>query len=105
MSSTKSSLSSARRQLLELLQRVNFGRVENLQILGGQPVLDPRPRVVVEHKFVGGENGPRAEIASGDFLLRSQVTSLFALLDRIGDGTIGVLSVKHGLPFHAELPG
>jgi hypothetical protein len=26
------------------------------------------------------------------------------LLDSIGDGTIAVLTVKHGLSFHAELP-
>ena len=101
---TKSGLSPARQRLVELLQRLNFGRIENLQVRGGEPVLDPLPRVTREHKFAG-ENGPRPEAARADCRLKSQVADLMHLLDDIGDGTIAVLSVKHGVPFHAELPG
>ena len=101
---TKSALSPARQQLVELLQRINFGRVEGLEVRGGEPVFDPMPRVIREHKFCS-ENGPRPEAARADCRLKSQVTDLVHLLDEVGDGTIAVLSVKHGLPFHAELPG
>ena len=101
---TKVGLSPARRRLVEILQRLNFGRVEGLEIWGGEPVLDPMPRVTREHKFAG-ENGPRPEAARADCKLKNQVADLMALLDAVGDGTIAVLSVKHGLPFHAELPG
>ena len=101
---TKSALSPARRQLLALLQRLNFGRVEGLVVVAGEPVLDPMPAVVREHKFAG-ENGPRPEAGRGDFRLKDQVADLVRLLDQVRDGTITVLSVKHGLPFHAELPG
>ena len=101
---TKSSLPPARRLLVELLQRLNFGRVEALQVQGGQPVLDPMPRVVKEHKFAA-ENGPRPEAGRDDCALKAQHADLLKLLDDVGDGTIAVLSVKHGLPFHAELPG
>jgi hypothetical protein len=94
----KASLSPARRRLLELFQRVNFGRLESLAVCNCEPVLDPRPVVVREHKFAG-ENGPRPELATDDFLLKQQVVELFAFFDQLQDGVIDVLEVKHGLPF------
>jgi hypothetical protein len=94
----KASLSPARRRLLELFQRVNFGRLESLAVCNREPVLDPRPVVVREHKFAG-ENGPRPELATDDFLLKQQVVELFAFFDQLQDGVIDVLEIKHGLPF------
>ncbi|MCX7425061.1 MAG: hypothetical protein NTW96_05460 [Planctomycetia bacterium] len=99
---SKQDLSSCRAGLVELMQSVNFGRIETLTIRNGQPVLDPRPRVVREHLF-GGENGPRPECDAADFLLKRKVLDLFAMLDRLGNGVIDVLDVKHGLPFHATV--
>lgn len=95
---SKAALSPARRRLLELMQSIHFGRVENLVVRGGEPSFDPPPRVVREVKF-GGDNGPRPELATGDFKLKAQVVELFRELDRLGDGTALVLEVKHGLPF------
>jgi hypothetical protein len=100
----KTDLPEPRKRLLELLQSLNFGRIEGLLVRDGNPVLDPMPRVVREHKFAG-ENGARPELGARDFVLKAQVVDLFRLLDDLGDGTIAVLTVKHGLPFHAELPG
>ena len=95
---TKAALSPARRHLLELFQRLNFGRVESLTLLDGEPLHDPPPRVVREIKL-GGENGPRPELGAGDFHLKSQVIELFEYFDQLGDGTIEAIEVKHGLPF------
>ncbi|OWK39416.1 hypothetical protein [Fimbriiglobus ruber] len=83
---------------------LNFGRVEGLIVRGGDPVLSPRPCIVREFKFAG-ENSPRPEGGLATFALKKQHLDLFALLDSIGDGMIHVLTIKHGLPFHAELPG
>jgi hypothetical protein len=94
----KASLSPTRRRLLELFQRVNFGRLESLVVANREPVLDPRPVVIREHKFAG-ENGPRPELATDDFLLKQQVVELFGLFDELRDGVIDVLEIKHGLPF------
>jgi len=94
----KHDLSVRRAGLLELMQSVNFGRIEGLAVLDGEPVLDPPPRIVREIKF-GGENGPRPELHAGNFLLKTQVVELFEHFDRLGDGTIEVLEIKHGLPF------
>lgn len=98
----KQDLSACRKDLLELMQRVNFGRIEGLNVDKGDPVLDPRPSIVREHRF-SGENGPRPELGSPDFQLKQQVIELFALLDQIGDGVIETLEVKHGLPFRVFL--
>lgn len=100
---TKRTLSPARRELVELMQRLNFGRIENLEVRAGEPILDPMPCVVREHKFCA-DNVARPE-AGRDCKLKNQVTDLMQLFDAIGDGTIAVLSFKHGTPFSCELPG
>lgn len=98
MADKKSNLGTSRQLLLQEMQRINFGRIEGLKFAAGEPVLDPRPVLVREHKF-GGENGPRAELATDDFLLKQQVVELFAFFDQLRDGEIEVLEIKHGLPF------
>jgi len=95
-------LSSAWRQLIELIQRINFGRVENLIVRGGEPIFDPPPRVVREVRFPG-DNTPRAEMGLSDFVLKQQHLEFIELLADLRDGVITVLTVKNGLPFHAAL--
>ena len=99
--STFASLSPARRRLLRLMQQLNFGRIEGLCIRGGEPVLEPMPRVVVEYKFAG-ENGPRPEAARSDFALKQQYLDLFRLFDRLQDGEFAMMRVLHGTPFSCE---
>ena len=96
--STKRSLSGPRRQLLELMQRYNFCRIENLEVRDGEPVFDPASRVRQEIK-IGTNNGPRPELEKDDFQLQAPVIELFEHLKRVGDGRIAALEVKHGLPF------
>jgi hypothetical protein len=95
---TKAALSESRRQLVELMQQVNFGRIEGLVIRNRAPVLDPLPRIIHEVKF-GGENAARPEREAADFILKTQVVELFEQFDRLDGGTIEVLEIKHGLPF------
>ena len=95
---TKASLSAPRRRLLETMQRLNFGRIEDLEIRGGDPVFSPAPRLVQDIKL-GGENGPRPELANADFVLKTQVAEFFDHLSRLGDGSVESIEVKHGLPF------
>jgi hypothetical protein len=95
--STKKALSPARKQLLELMQRYNFCRIENLEVRVGVPVFDPAPRITQEIK-IGADNNPRPELEKDDFLLRAPIIELFEHLDRVGNGRIAVIEVKHGLP-------
>jgi len=99
---TKSSLSGPKKHLVELMQRLNFGRIEELIVRGGEPVLDPPPRFVREVKFCA-ENGPRPEAAKEDFALKAQVRELLDHMEAMGNGVIGHIEVKHGLPFRMIL--
>ena len=95
---SKQDLSARRASLLELMQNINFGRIEGLAVQDREPILNPPPRIIREVKF-GGENGPRHELDAGNFLLKSQVVELFQHFDQLGDAAIEVLEIKHGLPF------
>lgn len=95
------SLSPARRHLLRLMQQINFGRFEGLVIRSGEPVFDPVPRIVVEHKFAS-ENGPRPESSLSQFPLKQQHLDLFRLFDRLQDHEFAQLRVMHGTPFSCE---
>ena len=95
---SKDDLAPERSHLIELMQRINFGRIERLVINDGQPVLDPSPRMVREIKF-GSENGPRPEATTADFSLKAQVVELFRNFDELRNGVIEVLDIKYGLPF------
>jgi hypothetical protein len=83
------------------MQRLNFGRIEQLHIHDGEPVFDPLPRVIRKTRF-GGDNGPQAMTKAEDFVLKSQVREFLAQLDVLGNVTIPTLEVKHGLPFDME---
>lgn len=94
----KGGLSLSRRRLVELMQHVNFGRLEGVRVYDAEPVLDPQPGIVREIKF-GSENGPRPELTADDFALKSQVVEMFDHLDQLRDCHIESLEIKHGLPF------
>jgi len=94
----KSSLTPSQQKLLAEMQRINFGRIFDLTVRDGQPVMDPPPRVVREIKF-GGDNGPRPEVAKADFTLKAQVRDLFVQLEALGDGVIPCIEIQRGLPF------
>src|SRR4051812_34989572 len=92
----KGSLSSGRRRLVEVMQLLNFGRIEGLAIKGGEPMFDPAPRIIRDVKL-GGANGPRLESGIADFVLKDSVVELFNHLTRIGDGTLESLEIKGGV--------
>jgi len=95
----KSSLSSPQRRLLETMQKINFGRIERLSIRGGEPVLNPAPRIIRDVKLGAPDNGARREFHSADFALKREHSELFESLRRLGDGVIECIEVKAGLPF------
>jgi len=98
----KGSLSPRRRAIIELMQRINFGRVESLVVRDGEPVFDPPPRVIRAVKM-GGDNGGRPEMRLTNFELKQEVLELFGHIERLGDGVVRCIEVKHGLPFHMEI--
>lgn len=98
----KAVLSEAQSRLVELLQRLNFGRIEKLQVREGVPVFDPPPRIIQKLKM-GGDNAPRPEADLQDFWLKRQATELLQAIADVGEGEIIAIEVKNGLPFSMEI--
>jgi hypothetical protein len=90
---------------LAAMQQLGFGRVEYLQIRGGELVLDPWPVMVRDVKFAAGQYTGKPAESSSD--LRPQVAEFFAYVREAESGEIRELEVRHGLPFsmEIELPG
>lgn len=92
------SLSLQRRQLVELMQDINFGRITNISVCNGEPELSSETIIEREIKLAG-QNGQRPECDCDGFILKKEVVALLEHLSRMGNGTIRQLEVKHGLPF------
>ena len=86
------------RLLIEMMQSVNFGRIEQLRVRGGELIMSPPPRVVRDVK-IGGENGRRPEAHLSDFALKKEVVELLGQIACLNDATIHSIEIKHGLPF------
>jgi hypothetical protein len=99
---TKASLSDSQCRLLELMQELNFGRIEALYVRGGKPAFDPAPQIIHKRKL-GADNGPRPEVAFENFRLKQQTLEMFEAFRELGDGKILAIEVKHGLPFTLEI--
>ena len=90
-------LSGPRKALLRLFQTVNFGHIDGLEVRGGEPVFNPAPLVFVELKL-DAEESPRRERDLGTFDLRAEAIRLLDELDRLGNGTVERIDVRHGIP-------
>jgi hypothetical protein len=99
----KSSLSNANKRLLEALQKTNYGRLERLSIVNGDPIWNPPPRIVKDIKLGSTDTGPRVELESTDFALKREHVELFDQLQRLGNGIIECIEIKGGLPFRLIL--
>jgi hypothetical protein len=95
-----SQLSAPRQALVRLLQSVNFGYLEGLEVRGDEPVFNPAPAVFVEVKLDTG-NIPRPEMDLTDFELGNEVIRLMEELDELGDGNIERIDVRYGIPRRA----
>jgi hypothetical protein len=76
---------------------MNFGQIRNLNIRSGELVFDPRPVVLIDSKL-DGQDTPRPEIETTDFVLPAEICRLMAHLDHIGDGVIEHIEVRAGIP-------
>jgi hypothetical protein len=93
----KRSLSGLRQWLIERCQYTNFGSL-TFQVRGGEPNLTQPHHISRTIKLVGGDNGPRPEMARTDFEFRQEHIALLAQLARLPDGTCVKVKVAHGLP-------
>ena len=94
---SKSDLSGPRRRLVELMQEINYGRIERLEVRDGEPVFDPPPTVLRLFLF-GKDNGPNASRGNDGFALKKKVAELFEVFDRERSLSIQELMIDNGLP-------
>ena len=94
---TKAALTPARSRLVEVMQEINFGRIEGLEVRDGEPVFDPPPRAVRQVVF-GKKNGPNAARAHDGFALKKKVAELFEVFDREQTFRVLELVIDNGLP-------
>jgi hypothetical protein len=103
MDRCKSTLSPSRQKLLQAMQRNPFSNIETV-VRGGDPCFDPPPIIRREIKL-GVDAPARTDSESGDFALKRAVTDLFEHLDRLCDGSVVMIEVRHGLPARLILAG
>ena len=101
---TKKLLSPARQQLVELMQEVNFGRIEDLEVRDGEPVVATGPRIVRDIVF-GKDNAPHRARRWGDFTLKEQVIEMFDVFDQERSLRVERLVVQNGLPVRMTVAG
>ena len=104
MEMTKSQLTLSRQRLIELIQELNFGQIEGLQICDGEPVLDPLPAITKTY-LMGNDNGPHAVPRSEVFALKRQVREMFRLFSENKSFCIKRLIVNDGLPIRMDIEG
>lgn len=95
-------LSAPRQALVRLLQSMNFGSIEHLEVRSGEPVFNPPPTVLVEVKL-DAEGDSRPELHLADFELGKEVTRLLDQFDLLQDGSIDRIDVRYGLPRRAVI--
>lgn len=98
---TKAELSPFCGQLVVLMQQLNFGRIENLKIRNGEPILVPPTRIL---KLVRLDKitTPRPETEKADFILKKEVIELLQEINKVWNGSIKRVEIQYGLPAFIE---
>jgi hypothetical protein len=97
---TSFDLSPQWRALIELMWKLQFGRIENMIVRAGQPILDGAVTVVCVARLA--RTGGTKASSTDEFELKGQVRNLFDELARLENGRVIRLEFRHGLPFLLE---
>ena len=90
------------KQLVDLMRRHQFGKVENVRILEGLPRLGAEERLVRAIKFGVPCSAPPFNTPDS-FALKAEVIELLEATRAMRTGVIRRLEFRHGLPAHLEL--
>jgi hypothetical protein len=99
---TTKDLTAVQRCLLEIVRQNQFGRIENVPIRGGQPVVD-RGATVVRVTRLGGQSEQTKLPDNNEFELKQAFVDLFHELALIQNGMVVRLEFRHGLPCVLEI--
>src|SRR5438874_1185944 len=93
---TTRDLMAAQRLLLRIIREHRFGRIENVIVQDGRPLLDQDTKIVRVARLGGESGGTAASNTDDEFELKQPVRDLFDELARLGNGVIIRLEFRHG---------
>jgi hypothetical protein len=99
----KSDLTPRQRQLVERMQRMGYGRIENLVVRDGDPVFERGTTKVIRSVRLEGRTDPHVGSNQGDPVLKTKVVNLLRQLAEMGDGVVAIIHVGSGLPGSMEV--
>ena len=97
-----SELSEARAEALRIMSRIGFGCIERLRLLGGEPVIDATLLIRQEIRFGHFTDEVRHD-GPADYVLTAEQTDFITFMDRIRNGVIEKIHIRHGLPVLASV--
>ena len=95
-------LSPQWQELIKRMQRLNFGYLENLRVVDGEPELHEDFKSAATYRFPG-EKSLRPEFCLDDFVLQDEVNSFIETLEEMYCRRIAKIEIRHGLPFKMEV--
>ena len=94
-------LSPARKRLVDTLRELQFGRITNISIYGGEPQWTPAPTITQTIKLpLEAEAG---EPMGSDYVLKKPLADLFRCFDRRQNAVVSRLECRFGLPCLVEI--
>jgi len=102
LSQDQLSISEAQKRLLQLMHEVHYGKIEDLVISGGEPVLGLNVKVLRDVKL-SGECSRKPILADRDYLDKPQVVEMLRQFRRLGDGVVQLVEIHDGLPFRIHI--
>ena len=84
------------------MQQLGFGRFEALRIAGGKLELNPWPKTVHGVKFASQDTTTLRTLPE-NFALKQQQAEFFRYVRCTEKGEIGILEIRHGIPFSMEI--
>lgn len=91
---TFGALSPAKQEIVRRMQLIGFGKICDLPVVEGEPVLE-QARIVRRQKL---SRRPEPPAYDRDFELKMEHVLFFETLQDMHDGEIACLEVQHGLP-------
>jgi hypothetical protein len=79
------------------MRQQQFGRIENLRIEAGQPILRPDTKIVCVARINGSGDIPDVSI-QGELELKPAVRDLLGQLEKLSSAVVLRLEFRHGLP-------
>jgi hypothetical protein len=99
-----STLSKVRQILIRLCQRVNYGSIQNVQVVDGDISFTIPPDVHFDVKL-DGDITQREELNLTDFALPVESCRLMTQIDSLKNGVLERIAVHEGIPRRVLLRG